>query len=95
MTLDSPASPILELPITDPKIAAGGGYSASKWVSETILLRAMKERGLRANVVRVGQLCGDLEKGGWNEKEWVPALVKGSQALGAFPERVEVRAISD
>lgn len=90
VTLDAPASPILELPITDPKIAAGRGYSASKWVAETMLLRAMDERGLRTNVVRVGQLSGDLVKGGWNEKEWVPVLLKGSQALGAVPQRVEV-----
>lgn len=66
------------------------GYSESKWVSETLLLRARQQRGLCTNVVRVGQLCGDLKTGGWNKQEWVPVMLRGSQVLGAVPQRVEV-----
>ena len=48
---------------------------------------------MRTTVVRVGQLCGDSVSGGWNEKEWVPALLRGAQVLGAFPQRNEVGPI--
>lgn len=66
------------------------GYSQSKWVVETLLLKAKRERGLCVNVVRVGQLAGDTKVGGWNEKEWLPVMLRGSQMMGAFPERSEV-----
>lgn len=79
-----------ETPVTDPLIAALSGYSQSKWVAETLLLQARKERALCVNVVRVGQLAGDSRVGGWNEKEWLPVLLRGSQVLGAVPERTEV-----
>ncbi|KAI0057320.1 NAD(P)-binding protein, partial [Artomyces pyxidatus] len=76
-----------EVPITDPRMSVATGYSESKWVAESLLLRAMLETGLRVNMVRVGQLCGDSVSGGWNEKEWIAALMRGSQVLGAVPER--------
>ena len=79
-----------EVPIDDPTVSVGTGYGESKWVAENILLRARKEADVRTTVVRVGQLCGDSVSGGWNEKEWVPALLRGSQVLGAFPQRKEV-----
>lgn len=47
----------------------------------------MRQTGILVNVVRVGQLCGSSTHGGWNEKEWVPAMVKWSQTLGAIPDR--------
>ena len=90
MALGSPTSPIPELAIADPKVSVANGYSEGKWVSESILLQATKETGLKTNIVRVGQLCGDSKTGGWNEKEWVPVMLKGSQALGAVPHRDEV-----
>jgi len=88
--------------IADPRVAAGLGYGESKWVAETILLNARKAVGLRTTVVRVGQLSGDTRVGGWNEKEWVPAMVRASQIVGALPERddtvswvaVDVAAVS-
>ncbi|KAI0058355.1 acetyl-CoA synthetase-like protein [Artomyces pyxidatus] len=78
-----------EVPITDPSLSVATGYSESKWVAESLLMRAMQETGLRVNIVRVGQLCGDSVSGGWNEKEWVATLIRGSQVLGAVPERDE------
>ncbi|KAI0067832.1 acetyl-CoA synthetase-like protein [Artomyces pyxidatus] len=79
-----------EVPITDPGVSVATGYSESKWVAESLLLRAMQRTGLRVNVVRVGQLCGDSISGGWNEKEWVAAMMRGSQVLGAVPQRDEM-----
>nr|WGM49229.1 carboxylic acid reductase [Boreostereum vibrans] len=87
--IHSPSSPVPELPVTDPKIAVANGYSEGKWVAESILLRAAKESGIKVNIVRVGQLCGDSKVGGWNEKEWLPVMLRGSQVLGATPHRVE------
>lgn len=66
------------------------GYGESKWVAENLLIQASKETGLRTHVVRVGQLCGDSIVGAWNEKEWLPAMVRGSQILGAVPQMDEV-----
>ena len=80
-----------ELPIADARGVVGLGYGESKWAAESVLLRAAREAGLRANVVRVGQLSGDRARGGWNAKEWVPALLQASQVLGAVPIREEVR----
>lgn len=82
--------PVLEVPVTDPLIASLSGYSQSKWVGETLLLRARQDRGLCTNVVRVGQLAGDSKVGGWTEKEWLPVLLRGSQVLRVVPERDEV-----
>ncbi|KAI0050788.1 acetyl-CoA synthetase-like protein [Auriscalpium vulgare] len=78
---------IAEEPIRDPEDTVGRGYGASKWVAESILLRAHESTSLRTNIVRVGQLAGDSAVGGWNEKEWVPAMLRSSQELGCFPMR--------
>lgn len=67
------------------------GYSQSKWAAEALLLRARDERGLRTNIVRVGQLAGDSKTGAWSETEWMPVLLRGSQVMGALPDRKEVR----
>ena len=79
-----------EVPIDDPTVSVGTGYGESKWVAESILLHAMKERGVRINIVRVGQLCGDSLVGRWNQKEWVASMFRGSQVIGAVPQRDEV-----
>ncbi|EIW80016.1 hypothetical protein CONPUDRAFT_126465 [Coniophora puteana RWD-64-598 SS2] len=41
--------------------------------------------GLDVLIARVGQLCGTSGNGAWNAKEWFPALVQASQAMGCFP----------
>ena len=73
-------------------MAVGSGYPESKWVTEQLFRRAAEQTGLRTTSVRVGQVCGDRRAGGWSTSEWVPALVKFSQRLGAIPSRDEVRA---
>ncbi|KAI0718411.1 acetyl-CoA synthetase-like protein [Cerioporus squamosus] len=69
-----------------PEVAVGLGYGESKWVTEQLFGRAAKTTGLRTTAVRVGQLSGDTRVGGWNVKEWVPAIVRGGQILGCVPE---------
>ncbi|KAG7093077.1 putative NRPS-like protein biosynthetic cluster, variant 2 [Marasmius oreades] len=70
---------------TRPQTALGNGYAESKWVSEEIVLRASRERGLCAVIARVGQVCGSSENGAWSTQEWAPALIQGSAKLGCIP----------
>ncbi|KAI0040339.1 acetyl-CoA synthetase-like protein [Auriscalpium vulgare] len=87
---DTSCISIPEVPIADPEISVGTGYGESKWAAETVLLRAMRDTGVRVSVVRVGQLSGDGIVGGWNETEWVAAMLRGSQLMGCVPVRDEM-----
>ncbi|EKM51191.1 uncharacterized protein PHACADRAFT_263199 [Phanerochaete carnosa HHB-10118-sp] len=77
------SKPVLERTL-EARVAAGSGYSESKWVSEAILSTAARERGLPTVSVRVGQMTGSLS-GAWNTQEWFPSLVKSSVYLGCIP----------
>lgn len=77
----------------DPHIAIGGGYSESKWIAEQLLEGAARLASVPTTIVRIGQLSGDKRIGGWTEKEWVPAMLKLSQLVGALPLRDEVRHV--
>ena len=79
-------SPVLEEPIADARVALGMGYAEGKWVAEAILLRAYAKIGLRMAIARVGQLAGDTRLGGWNKQEWVGAIVRLSEVVGAIPD---------
>ncbi|KAI0743094.1 acetyl-CoA synthetase-like protein [Daedaleopsis nitida] len=70
-----------------PELAVGLGYGESKWVTEQVLKRAAEATGLRITAVRGGQLSGDTRIGGWNVKEWVPAIVRASKRLRCVPVR--------
>ncbi|KAJ8094467.1 hypothetical protein PM082_010901 [Marasmius tenuissimus] len=63
----------------------GSGYSESKWVAEQIIARATSSAGLRASIIRVGQLSGGAN-GSWTTKEWLPSLVHASAKLKCIPE---------
>ncbi|KAF8195302.1 hypothetical protein K438DRAFT_1968611 [Mycena galopus ATCC 62051] len=69
----------------DSKVAAGTGYTQSKWIAEEILRRMAKLTPVKALVVRVGQLCGGIN-GAWNVQEWLPALVQSTQVVGGVPD---------
>ncbi len=77
-----------EVPLEDWRTAKMG-YGQSKLVSERILVKASEACGLRATIIRVGQVSGPIERGGkgsWNRWEWVPSLVRSSGYLGMVPE---------
>ncbi|KAF7358618.1 Acetyl-CoA synthetase-like protein [Mycena sanguinolenta] len=76
---------ILPEKVIEAKVAAGSGYTESKWVAEQILTKVEERTPLKAVSVRVGQLCGGLN-GAWNTTEWFPALVQASQVVRQFPE---------
>ena len=87
--MESGQSSIPEAPIA-PEVAAGTGYTESKWVSEELLMEASKITPLNAIIVRVGQLCGGLN-GYWNTAEWLPSMVQSGQILGCLPTDDKVR----
>ncbi|KAH6912217.1 hypothetical protein BKA70DRAFT_1535515 [Coprinopsis sp. MPI-PUGE-AT-0042] len=75
---------VKEQPV-EPEIAVGLGYTEAKWVSESILLQALRTTGLRTVIVRVGQLTGSGESG-WKTSEWFPQMVRGSTLMGGLPK---------
>ena len=85
------SKPVEEKPL-DAHVAAGTGYSESKWVSESILSIASKETGLPTVSVRVGQMTGSVS-GAWNAQEWMPSLLKSSVYLGCIPVLDKVRGL--
>lgn len=89
--IDHPAkSRIMEKPTADPSFAMSSGYGESKWIAEQLFFHVATEYGLKATIVRVGQLCGDTKTGGWGTQEWVPAMVSLCQTLRSVPSRNEV-----
>ncbi|KAJ7625698.1 putative aminoadipate reductase, partial [Roridomyces roridus] len=65
----------------DASVAVGNGYGEGKYTSERILAAS----GLEATSFRIGQVSGATSSGAWSTTDWVPAIVKSSLALGAFP----------
>ncbi|OMP86671.1 L-aminoadipate-semialdehyde dehydrogenase large subunit [Diplodia seriata] len=68
--------------------AQGMGYGRSKLVGEKIVAAAGQQQngGMRARVLRIGQLVGDLGGAGdWNGTEAVPLLVRGVWETGVLP----------
>lgn len=84
-TISQAASPVPEA--AQPPSAASLGYGQSKVVSSSVLDQA-RERGLRAAVIRVGQIAGPLGRGVWNQREWFPTLLKSSAGMGLLPSEL-------
>lgn len=77
-----------EAMIEDPRVTTPMGYAEAKWVCECIMAQAACEFGtqVEAIVVRIGQLSGpEYSEGAWKSTEHIPALVRASQMVGAFP----------
>ncbi|THV07008.1 acetyl-CoA synthetase-like protein [Dendrothele bispora CBS 962.96] len=66
-----------------PEVAVGTGYTESKWISEKLIRSSMLQNPL---IIRVGQLTGDAKYGVWNQKEWVPAMIRSATMLGCLPD---------
>ncbi|TEB21758.1 acetyl-CoA synthetase-like protein [Coprinellus micaceus] len=84
MHTDYPGKLAAEGPITDPKVAAGSGYSESKWVAEQVLRRAAEATSFRPVIVRIGQLSGG-RNGCWNPSEWFPIIVRSGETMRCLP----------
>lgn len=66
--------------------AQGMGYAQSKLVTEHLCDRASRQVGLRARVLRVGQIVGDTQHGKWNTTEAIPLMLQAARTIGALPE---------
>ncbi|KAF8510926.1 hypothetical protein BU17DRAFT_55015 [Hysterangium stoloniferum] len=75
-----------EEPIKDFNIVAGSGYSESKWIAERILEEAAKRTALKPIIVRIGQMTSN-SSGAWNSTDWLPAMLRSGQLIGALPFR--------
>ncbi len=62
-----------------------GGYAASKWASEELVLRA-SESGLRVRSYRLGLLTGDSETGRSSATCHLASFVRGIARAGCLPE---------
>lgn len=70
------------------------GYAKAKWVCEIYLDHVAQYSSVVEPVVDgVGQLSGPERTSGiWKTEEHIPALVRASQKIGAFPN---LKGVSD
>ncbi|KAJ0419446.1 hypothetical protein BJY00DRAFT_302185 [Aspergillus carlsbadensis] len=61
------------------------GYAQSKLVAEHICVNAAQQTGIRARVLRIGQVIGDSKNGIWNTTEAIPLMVQSALTTGALP----------
>jgi carbohydrate kinase (thermoresistant glucokinase family) len=61
------------------------GYAQSKLVTEHICIAAGKTYGLKARVLRIGQVVADTVHGIWNSTEAIPLMMQAGLTIGAIP----------
>jgi thioester reductase-like protein len=81
--MPAPAS-VPEEPLESLEYAAATGYARSKLVAERIC-EAAGTGGAAVAILRVGQISADSVNGIWNEKEFVPLMVRSATEVKALP----------
>ncbi|KAH9832694.1 Acetyl CoA synthetase-like protein [Teratosphaeria destructans] len=79
-----PAS-IPESTIQDLNHAQATGYGRSKLVAEHITRHAMRQTGLHARILRIGQLSGDRGAAYWNDTEAIALMIRSVLITGSLP----------
>ncbi|EMD88520.1 hypothetical protein COCHEDRAFT_1142178, partial [Bipolaris maydis C5] len=69
--------------------AQGMGYAQSKCVAEHICMAAAQKTGIKARVLRVGQIVADTVHGVWNATEAIPLMMQSALTIGALPRLQE------
>ncbi|TDZ38731.1 Non-canonical non-ribosomal peptide synthetase FUB8 [Colletotrichum spinosum] len=90
------AGPVPES-VPDLEWAQGMGYAQSKCVAEHLCARAAaaaaasssSSSGVRARVLRIGQIVADTQHGVWNATEAVPMMLQTAVTVGALPRLAE------
>lgn len=62
-----------------------GGYAASKWVAERIVMEAGK-RGIPAGIFRLGRITGHSESGACKPDDFFHRLLIGCMLVGSYPQ---------
>jgi thioester reductase-like protein len=70
-----------ETPIEQERHRQSSGYAASKWVAESMVLKAQKQ-GLPCNVYRLGLLFADSKQGRFDEQQHVYRLLQSCLSSG-------------
>ena len=87
-TID-PSKAVPEAFITDTTVVTPTGYAESKYVAEWLCQYASSTLNIRSSVLRVGQIAGSVEadsfKTAWNDREWIPIMLKTSKSLQKIP----------
>ncbi|KAH8712031.1 male sterility protein [Phaeosphaeriaceae sp. PMI808] len=65
------------------------GYAQSKCVAEHLCMAAAKRTGIKARVLRVGQIVADSVHGIWNDSEAIPLIMRSALTAGALPKLQE------
>ncbi|KAH4510441.1 hypothetical protein HBH89_050760 [Parastagonospora nodorum] len=60
--------------------------SSSKCVAEHICMAASKATGMRARILRVGQIVAGTTRGVWNDTEVIPLIIKSALTIGVLPK---------
>ena len=89
-----PPASISDGPIEDFTRASSMGYAQSKLVGEHIVRNAACA-GAPSYVLRIGQIVGDARNGVWNDKEFIPLMIRSALMLNALPALQEVRFLSN
>ena len=83
-----PAS-IPETSIEDLAHSSSMGYAQSKLVGEHIVGNAARA-GAPSYVLRIGQIVGDTHTGTWNDKDFIPSMIRSALTLKVLPNLQEV-----
>lgn len=78
-----------ETVMKSPATVAPMGYAEAKWICEHMIAHAAQEfsQDIEPVAIRIGQLSGPEKSSGvWKTGEHIPALVKASHKVGAFPD---------
>jgi carbohydrate kinase (thermoresistant glucokinase family) len=62
------------------------GYAQSKCVAEHLCIAAAERTGVKARVLRVGQIVADTVHGVWNNTEAIPLMLQSAITVGALPK---------
>lgn len=86
----SSASLVPEAPILDFRHASRTGYARSKLVGEHVVWNAVQKAEAQSSVLRIGQVVGDTKEGIWNDKDFVPMIIRSALTMGTLPLLREV-----
>ena len=72
----------------------GNGYGESKYLAERLLSTVAPRFGIKAKIIRLGQIAAPLHAhGAWNAQEWFPRLINSSFILRTLPESIPALAV--